>query len=88
VITTHALFALKVQRQLSNGVAGLAAAGSFLDRQKARQFVPSQRCRLMTNVRARTPAEILAPGPELRIPGTQLKREQSLWPEFGWIPGI
>src|SRR5260221_10927814 len=31
---THALFALKVQRKLSNGVAGFAAAGSSLDRQK------------------------------------------------------
>src|SRR5437867_10053760 len=34
LITTHALFARKVQRKLSNGVAGLAAAGSSLDRQK------------------------------------------------------
>ena len=68
--TTDALFALKVQRKESNGVAGLAAAGSSLDRQKARQFVPSQRCRSTTNVHARTPAEILAPRPELRIPGT------------------
>jgi hypothetical protein len=36
-VTTHALFALKVQRKLSNGVAGFAAAGSSLDRQKSRQ---------------------------------------------------
>jgi hypothetical protein len=28
VITTHALFARKVQRKLSNGVAGFAAGGS------------------------------------------------------------
>src|SRR5437867_6983318 len=36
VITTHALFALKVQRKLSNGVAGLATAGSSLDRAENR----------------------------------------------------
>src|SRR5438552_11910034 len=34
VTTTDALLALKVQRKVSNGVAGLAAAGSSLDRQK------------------------------------------------------
>ena len=27
----------------------------------------------------------LASCPELRIPTAQLKREWSLWPEFGWI---
>ena len=36
VITTHALFAPKVQRKVSNGVAGLAAGGASLDRQKSR----------------------------------------------------
>jgi hypothetical protein len=30
----------------------------------------------------------LASCPELRIPTAQLKREWSLWPEFGWIRGI
>src|SRR5436305_13484660 len=54
---THALFARKVQRKLSNGVAGFAAAGSSLDRQKSRQFLPSQRRRLMTNVCASTSAK-------------------------------
>src|SRR6266446_10534130 len=53
---THALFALKVQRKLSNGVAGFAAAGSSLDRQKSRQFLPSQRRRLMTNNADRDPS--------------------------------
>jgi hypothetical protein len=33
---THALFALKVQRKVSNGVAGLTAAGSSLDRAENR----------------------------------------------------
>jgi hypothetical protein len=36
VITTHALFVLKVQRKVSNGVAGLAAGGASSDRQKSR----------------------------------------------------
>jgi hypothetical protein len=40
---------VKVQRKVSDGVAGLAAAGSSPDRQK-RQFLPSQR---FTNVRAK-----------------------------------
>jgi hypothetical protein len=35
VITTHALFARKVQRKLSNGVAGFAAAGSSSDRKRS-----------------------------------------------------
>jgi hypothetical protein len=38
--------ALKVQRKESNGVAGLAAAGSSLDRVKLRRLVPSQRLQL------------------------------------------
>src|SRR5262249_39983827 len=36
VITTHALFARKVQRKLSNGVAGFAASGSSSDRKRSR----------------------------------------------------
>jgi hypothetical protein len=36
VITTHALFALKVQRKVRNGVAGLAARGASSDRKKSR----------------------------------------------------
>src|SRR5205807_8977311 len=73
VITTHALFALKVQRKLSNGVAGLATAGSSLDRAENRgQFLPSQR---LTNARASIPAEILALGPSCVSPSPQLKRD-------------
>jgi hypothetical protein len=49
VNTTHALFALKVQRKVSNGVAGLAAGEASLDRQKSRQFVPYSDCRSMAN---------------------------------------
>src|SRR5216684_546287 len=78
---THALFALKVQRKLSNGVAGLAAAGSSLDRQKSRQFLPSQRRRLMTNVCASTSAKSR---PELRIPTaaaqTRVVSGGEVWP--------
>jgi hypothetical protein len=55
VITTHALFALKVQRKLSNGIAGFAARRIIFRSREA----PSQRS--MTNACARTPAKILAP---------------------------
>jgi hypothetical protein len=47
---THALFALKVQRKGSNVVAGLATVGSSLDREKSRQWQPSQQCNLPMNV--------------------------------------
>jgi hypothetical protein len=36
VITTHALFARKVQRKLSNGVVGFAAGGSSSERKRSR----------------------------------------------------
>ena len=42
---THALFARKVQRKVSHAVAEFTAAEPFLDQQKSRQFVPSQRYR-------------------------------------------
>jgi hypothetical protein len=72
VITTNALFAAKVQRKVSNGVAGLAAAASSLDRQKSRQFLPSLRS---TNARASIPADVLALGPSCVSLTPQLKRE-------------
>jgi hypothetical protein len=50
VITTHALFALKVQPKVSNGIAGLAADGASLDPQKSRANSRLQRCRSMANV--------------------------------------
>jgi len=84
VITTHALFARKVQRKLSNGVAGFAAGGSSSDRKRSRQFVPSRRRRMMANVRAEGLLKI--PGrtqPSCVSPALQLKREWSPWPEFG-----
>jgi hypothetical protein len=76
VITTHALFARKVQRKLSNGVAGFAAAGPSSDRKRSRPiraFSATPRdgqrpCRTF----AEDPAE---PSPEVRIPALQLKRE-------------
>src|SRR5438445_4176208 len=52
VITTHALFARKVQRKLSNGVAGLPPADHLLIERDRGQFVPSRRRRMMANVRA------------------------------------
>ncbi|HEX2511098.1 MAG TPA: hypothetical protein VHK44_00700, partial [Xanthobacteraceae bacterium] len=51
---------------------------------KSRQFLPSQRS---TNARASIPADILALGPSCVSLTPQLKREWSLWSEFGWIPG-
>src|SRR5437763_15935170 len=80
--TTHALFALKVQRKVSNGVAGLAAGGtSFGSEEVAAQFVPAQRCQSMAKRRRRTLAE--DPGstrPELHIPHAAA---QSLAGSFG-----
>src|SRR5207237_3975699 len=52
VITTHALFALKVQRKVSNGIAGLAADGASLDPQQRGPIRALQRCRSMANVGA------------------------------------
>src|SRR4029077_1136059 len=70
VITTHALLARKVQRKLSNGVAGFAAGGSSSERKRSRPIrafsaTPhdGQRpCRTLAEDPGRT-------GPELRIPG-------------------
>ena len=63
VITTHALFARKVQRKLSNGVAALPPA----DRG---QFVPSRLRRIIANVCAERLLKIPAePGPELPVLG-------------------
>src|SRR5215471_5693622 len=45
VTTTHALLALKVQRKVSNGIAGLAAAGSSLDQAKIAAVPAPQRAR-------------------------------------------
>src|SRR5262249_6737859 len=67
VITTHALFARKVQRKLSNGVA---PADHLLIESDRGQFVPSRRPCMMANVRAERLLKIPAePSPELRIPG-------------------
>jgi hypothetical protein len=82
VITTHALFARKAQRKLSNGVAALPPADHLLIERDRGQFVPSRRRRMMANVELllKIPAE---PSPELRIRALQLKREWSPWPGFG-----
>src|SRR5207302_10900544 len=70
VISTHALFARKVQRKLSNGVAALPPADHLLNERDHGQFVPSRRRRMMANVRAERLLKIPAePSPELRIPG-------------------
>jgi hypothetical protein len=86
VLTTHALFARKVQRKLRNGVAGFAAGGSSSDRKKRSRPIRAfsatphdgqRRCRTLLKI----PAE---PSPELRI-ALRLKREWSPWPKFGRI---
>src|ERR671935_1985859 len=69
VLTTHALFARKVQRKLSNGVAGVAAGGSSSDRKRSRPI----RAFSATPHDGQRPCRTLAedPGrtkPELRIP--------------------
>ncbi len=70
MITTHALFARKVQRKLSNGVAALPPADHLLIERDRGQFVPSRRRRMMANVRAERLLKIPAESsPELRIPG-------------------
>src|SRR5262244_1252106 len=70
VITTHALFARKVQRKLSNGVAGLAAGGSSSDRKRSRPIRGFSATPQMANVRAERLLKIPAePSPELRSPG-------------------
>jgi hypothetical protein len=84
VTTTDALFAGKVQRKVSNGVAQLAAARSSLDRQKIAQVLP---CQQFTNARADIPAEILARGLSCVSQTWQLTREESPWREFARIPG-
>jgi hypothetical protein len=76
VITTHALFALKVQRKVSNGVAGSAAGEASLDRQKSRQFVPYSDAARWPKVGAEHLLKIsAAPGPSGISPAAQLKRE-------------
>jgi hypothetical protein len=88
VITTHALFARKVQRKLSNGVAALPPADHLLIERDRGQFVPSRRRRMMAKVRVERLLKIPAePSPELRIPALQLKRGWSPWPQFGSDPG-
>jgi hypothetical protein len=61
--------ALKVQRKVSNGVAGLAAAGSSLDRPKIAAVQRS------SNACASIPADILALGLSWVSHASQLKRE-------------
>ena len=76
VITTHALFALKVQRKVSNGVAGFATGGAFLDRKEPRQFVPYSDAARWPNTGAERLLKIpAARGPSGISPAAQLKRE-------------
>jgi hypothetical protein len=83
VLTTHALFARKVQRKLSNGVATLPPADHVLIERDRGQFVASRRRRMMANVRAERLLKIPAePSPELRIPGAAAQTR--VVRELGW----
>ena len=70
MITTHALFARKVQRKLSNGVAGFAAGGSSSDRKRSRPIrafsaTPrdgQRRCRTLAEDPGRTQPRAAYPG--------------------------
>jgi hypothetical protein len=76
VITTHALFALKVQRKVSNAVAGFATGGASLDRQKSRAKSCLTAMPLDGQYRRRTLLKIPAAlGPSCVSPMPQLKRE-------------
>jgi hypothetical protein len=76
VITTHALFALKVQRKVTNGVAGLPAGGASLDRQNRGQFVPYSDAARWPNIGAERLLKIpAARGPSGISPAAQFKRE-------------
>jgi hypothetical protein len=67
VITTHALFARKVQRKLSNGVVGFCRRRIIF---RSREIAANSCRRMMANVRAERLLKIPAePSPELRIAG-------------------
>jgi hypothetical protein len=73
---------------LRNGVAGFAAGGSSLDRQKSRANLRVNSAMQIDDQRVREDTRgMLAPGPSCVPPAPQLKREWSLWPEFGLDPG-
>jgi hypothetical protein len=86
--TTHALFALKVQRKVRNGVAGLAAGGASLDRQKSRPIRPLRRCRSMANIGAERLLKIpAARGPSGISPQRRSSNANSpCGQNFGWMP--
>jgi hypothetical protein len=87
VVTTHALFARKVQRKVSNSVAAFAARGSSLIGKNRGNFrvisamqIDDQRLREDVRGMPTLGQSCVPPG------ALQLKREWSAWPEFGWIP--
>jgi hypothetical protein len=85
-VTTHALFALKVQRKVRNGVAGLAAGGASSDRKKSR----ANSCLTAMPLDGPTSAITLAEDADstkLRIPATAAQTRIVSAAEFGWIPG-
>jgi hypothetical protein len=86
---THALFALKVQRKVSNGVAGLATGGASLDRQTSRQFVTYSDAARWPNTGAERLLKIpAARGPSGISPQAQLLRDDGsrvMGSKGGWL---
>jgi len=81
VITTHAVFARKGQRKLSNGVLALPPADHLLiERQRPRPIRAFSATPIRTECLLKIPAE---PSPSCVSPAPQLKREWSPWPKFG-----
>jgi hypothetical protein len=72
VTTTHALFARKVQRKVSHGVAQLAAAGSSWI---APEIAAIPALSVFDQARASIPADVLALGSSCVSLTPQLKRE-------------
>jgi hypothetical protein len=85
-IICDALFATKVQHELSNCIASFAAGGSSLDRQKSRQFARHLSDADLNQRMGKDAHGMLALSLSCVPPARQLKREWSLWREFGWTP--
>ena len=73
---------------LRNGVAGSAAGGSSLDRQKSRANLRVNSAMQIDDQRVREDARGMLHRARAAYPrAPHLKREWSLWPEFGLGPG-
>jgi hypothetical protein len=86
VVTTHALFARKVQHKVSNGVAAFAARGSSLIGKNRGNFRVISVMQI-DDQRLREDARGMPTlGQSCVPPGTAAQTRMVAWPEFGWIP--